>query len=761
MWLINTSTFQLHEFPGCAPHYATFTYFTEKNGSLFEELAQLRTKTCQDGLKIIQRACDQARAAGTQWLWNDAACVDKRSSAAQSEAINSFAQIYRNCEFSIIYLQDLYYKPAADGITGEMLAECRWIKNIWAIPQIIFSRVSHFYSSHWNHIGTKESLLPQLSSVIGIDQAVLADSDCLEDYSIARRMSWASVMSALRTEDFAYALLGVFDVSIPIIYGEGRKAFLRLQEEILRNTSDFSLFAWETCESQEYTGLFAQSPACFRHFRQDQTTALRIHGDLQIHCQGITIEASLWRTPSGLFLPLEGPDGPACWVPLFQWNSCFVRRGGKLEWDFSGPVSLENRKVCVRRDVSAHDSRKIIASGNFQKDQSHSGLTHAFLFSRLTSSERSRDQKDSIIPPVDDCGVTPQYANSVCISEITSREDPIAWSSHGRSSVAETMSARGSIGAPSWTHESASEAHGLPEPFAEADNTVTVCIEAACEEVKDGLKESVQLSESPSTQTQSLDGARFTEELANIATEQFLSGFQRQSVKRSFRPWQSENRKRPKLMDSSDHLEIVETSDSEDGETVVVRKARFFACPFYIQDNKHSKCVTEEQLQNIEQVKDHLWWAHRQPIFCPVCKEQFPSSKTRDTHIRLRTCHPKISSSIEGLTGEQDEKLAREEEEPQLSEEMRWFRIWDIIFPHIARPPSPFYTGQRELNVCAFRRFWMESGENIIADFLEKKESQSYNIRNEERELRALYNLVLQDVVCRIFAESCDRVTTC
>jgi hypothetical protein len=48
--------------------------------------------------------------------------------------------------------------------------------------------------------------------------------------SIVQKMSWASWRSTTRLEDDAYALLGTFEINMPLIYGEGRKAFFRLQE---------------------------------------------------------------------------------------------------------------------------------------------------------------------------------------------------------------------------------------------------------------------------------------------------------------------------------------------------------------------------------------------------------------------------------------------------------------------------------------------------------------------------------------------------
>ena len=57
-------------------------------------------------------------------------------------------------------------------------------------------------------------------------------------------MSWAASRRTSRLEDMAYCLLGVFGRNMPLLYGEGKGAFLRLQLEILQHSGDESIFAW-------------------------------------------------------------------------------------------------------------------------------------------------------------------------------------------------------------------------------------------------------------------------------------------------------------------------------------------------------------------------------------------------------------------------------------------------------------------------------------------------------------------------------------
>jgi hypothetical protein len=104
--------------------------------------------------------------------------------------------------------------------------------------------VVRFYDSEWNLIGKKRALYSILSKITKIDSDVLKYPPTIWRCNIAKRMSWASKRQTTRSEDLAYSLMGIFDINMPLLYGEGEKAFFRLQEEILKSTYDHSLFAW-------------------------------------------------------------------------------------------------------------------------------------------------------------------------------------------------------------------------------------------------------------------------------------------------------------------------------------------------------------------------------------------------------------------------------------------------------------------------------------------------------------------------------------
>jgi hypothetical protein len=122
-----------------------------------------------------------------------------------------------------------------------------------------------FYDMSWSYRGSKHNLVQNISDITRIPIEILQGEDSLADYSIAMKMSWAARRKTTRVEDMAYCLLGIFDVNMSLIYGEGMKAFRRLQEEIVKRKNDLTIFAWNTPPDQEtqILSLFATSPEAF------------------------------------------------------------------------------------------------------------------------------------------------------------------------------------------------------------------------------------------------------------------------------------------------------------------------------------------------------------------------------------------------------------------------------------------------------------------------------------------------------------------
>lgn len=127
----------------------------------------------------------------------------------------------------------------------------------------------HFFDCEWRYLGSKYSLRHSITHITGIDEFSLFSSN-LSAVSVSRKMPWAAKRETTRVEDIAYCLLGIFEINMPLLYGEGEKAFIRLQEEIIRQTEDHSIFAWHegsylVKSSSFMGGFFARHPSAFAY----------------------------------------------------------------------------------------------------------------------------------------------------------------------------------------------------------------------------------------------------------------------------------------------------------------------------------------------------------------------------------------------------------------------------------------------------------------------------------------------------------------
>ncbi|KAI0635355.1 heterokaryon incompatibility protein-domain-containing protein [Trametes polyzona] len=262
MRLINTTTLELHEFPdaGQCPPYAILSHVWRPGSeSTLQDLIQFQADCRAAGeaphtdrwsmlkhptlSEKIVRCCEYARADGHAFLWIDTCCIDKTSSAELSEAINSMSRYYARADVCYAYLHDVDTRENPR-TAGSRFRRSRWFTRGWTLQELIFPRAVVFLSCEWEMLGDKRSLCREIEETAGIAAPVLTGELGVQSVSVAARMSWAARRQTTRVEDEAYCLLGIFGVHMPTIYGEGGNAFLRLQEEILKKTSDQSLFAW-------------------------------------------------------------------------------------------------------------------------------------------------------------------------------------------------------------------------------------------------------------------------------------------------------------------------------------------------------------------------------------------------------------------------------------------------------------------------------------------------------------------------------------
>ncbi|EJF66095.1 HET-domain-containing protein, partial [Dichomitus squalens LYAD-421 SS1] len=194
----------------------------------------------------VRDFCAFAREQGYDYGWVDTCCIDKTSSAELSEAINSMYAWYQQASVCYAYLVDVTCvgTPHTSFEVHEQFCNSIWHRRGWTLQELIAPRTVIFLSKDWRVLGTKDTLAQIISTVTGIDLEVLNHRAPLTGVSVARRMSWAARRVTTRLEDRAYSLLGIFGIHMPTIYGEGNYAFVRLQEEILKQLPDQTLFVW-------------------------------------------------------------------------------------------------------------------------------------------------------------------------------------------------------------------------------------------------------------------------------------------------------------------------------------------------------------------------------------------------------------------------------------------------------------------------------------------------------------------------------------
>ena len=200
------------------------------------------------GYQKILASCEQAKKDKFEWLWVDTCCIDKRSSAELSEAINSMYRWYENSAECYAYLQDVRSSFPRQS-SGKMYPNYRgwpeWFSRGWTLQEMIAPRNVQFFDAGWESIGNKKMLAQTLSRITGVPSYILADGLSASNRPcVAQIMSWAAVRTTSRVEDRAYSLLGLLVINMPMLYGEGRRAFRRLQLEIIRASNDQSIFAW-------------------------------------------------------------------------------------------------------------------------------------------------------------------------------------------------------------------------------------------------------------------------------------------------------------------------------------------------------------------------------------------------------------------------------------------------------------------------------------------------------------------------------------
>ncbi|OTB13628.1 hypothetical protein K445DRAFT_161904 [Daldinia sp. EC12] len=339
--LIHCGEWKLREFdPYGLPKYAILSHrwFNDTVGNPQEVTYQnllMRLNSSKGGharsWAKIEKARDIVWGLNIKWIWIDNCCINKRDASELSEAISSMYQWYAQSQVCIAYLDDM------DRIE---LGPSSWFFRGWTLQELVAPSQVLFYNKTWEYCGSRNGyriedaydmatdLSSTISSISGIERHLLRlnDSNQIRRYlpsiPACQKMSWASKRKTTKKEDMAYCLIGIFGINnMYPRYGEGGRAFIRLQEEIVRQTSDLTLFAWVVNDlnddiehsdhifkfHQALHGIFACHPREFTSANNIKPMQHIMYNDeITITSKGVKFTTALWGTgPDSLFaMPL-------------------------------------------------------------------------------------------------------------------------------------------------------------------------------------------------------------------------------------------------------------------------------------------------------------------------------------------------------------------------------------------------------------------------------------------------------------------------
>ena len=254
------------------------------------------------GAEKLDVFCEKTVEYDCVFAWVDTCCINKSNSSELDEAIRSMFRWYRNSHMCIAYL--------AHSSSIDDLSKDPWFTRGWTLQELLAPTSMKFFGmgwiplsdnkdDKWEHAGHTSTILGPISTITNIPRdQVRWYQPGLE--GITQKLSWVSGRRTTRVEDIAYSLVGMLDISLMIAYGEGHRAFFRLMETIIENTSDCEIFGWKG-KTSAYCSALPAAPSCYpREAREHWGRRGRNYGD-----SDFTLANGKFRIKV-LLVPMEG-----------------------------------------------------------------------------------------------------------------------------------------------------------------------------------------------------------------------------------------------------------------------------------------------------------------------------------------------------------------------------------------------------------------------------------------------------------------------
>ncbi|KAF2995853.1 hypothetical protein E8E13_003325 [Curvularia kusanoi] len=313
------------------------------------------------GFAKIVGCCDLARRDGYQWAWVDTCCIDKRSSSELSEAINSMYKWYWEAAICYAYLSDVSTKRD----WKQEFEKSRWFTRGWTLQELLAPAIVEFYDEAWKSIGRKRRMAQQIQTATGIEQQYFLERDSIKSANIATKFRWAAYRKTTRVEDIAYCLLGLVEVNMPMLYGEGEHAFYRLQRELLTQSNDHSILAWRSKWScyDPRGPVLAPSPRQFDSTPDIRSSTMqRMRGVMTHEITSVGLRISLPCIPKDkavvtVILNCEDGSGRPVGVELRKLSNGVYVRNEETQLDYVSEKDVEEAEM-ARMYLSIDPVRK-------------------------------------------------------------------------------------------------------------------------------------------------------------------------------------------------------------------------------------------------------------------------------------------------------------------------------------------------------------------------------------------------------------------
>ncbi|RDW63598.1 hypothetical protein BP6252_11143 [Coleophoma cylindrospora] len=240
-------TFGLTEYTSpVTPPYAILSHTWGRDGEevTFADIENDSEKT-KAGYEKLRFCAERAFHDNLKYFWVDTCCINKSDGVELQHAINSMFRWYQNAERCYVYLSDLH-DTENDQLFSvswqEAFRRSRWFTRGWTVQELLAPNSVEFFTKAHVRIGDKKSLEQEIHEITKIPIKALQGCP-LSNFTVEERMSWVQGRETKYEEDKVYSLQGIFDVHIPLIYGEGwKKASMRLRREIQESSKSQSIF---------------------------------------------------------------------------------------------------------------------------------------------------------------------------------------------------------------------------------------------------------------------------------------------------------------------------------------------------------------------------------------------------------------------------------------------------------------------------------------------------------------------------------------